>query len=165
MYNPQELSQRIKNIAKQKDIIIKDMLAACNLTVNTLSSLNHGKSIAYDSVAKIADYLGCSVDYLLGRTDEITVQNEIELKPEEYPVIVKYRATSEQGRAIVNKLLDELHKQKDAPTAYSDERIEAILQSRPELTELVNQIRGLNREQTLQAIDYIRFLLAQQEKN
>lgn len=45
------------------------MLVACDLGSNTMSALYHGKSIAFDSLAKIADYLDCSVDYLLGRTD------------------------------------------------------------------------------------------------
>lgn len=43
------------------------MLIACDLGINTMSSLYHGKSIAFDSIAKIADYLDASVDYLLGR--------------------------------------------------------------------------------------------------
>lgn len=45
------------------------MLVACDLGSNTMSALYHGKSIAFDSLVKIADYLDCSVDYLLGRTD------------------------------------------------------------------------------------------------
>ena len=70
MYNSHDLAISIKSIAKEKNITIKDMLTSCELGSNTMSSLYHGKSIAFDSVAKIADYLGVSVDYLLGRTDE-----------------------------------------------------------------------------------------------
>lgn len=165
MYITQDIANRIKREAKKKQLLTKEMLAACELNINTVSELAKGKQISSVSLAKIADYLGCSVDYLLGRTDEATVENAIELKPEEYPVIVKYRGITDQGRATVDKLLDELHKQKkDAPTAYSDEHIEAILQNMPGLTELANQVRMLNREQTLQAIDYIQYLLSQQDK-
>lgn len=70
MYNSHNLAISIKSIAKEKNIIIKDMLTSCDLGSNTMSSLYHGKSIAFDSVAKIADYLNVSVDYLLGRTEE-----------------------------------------------------------------------------------------------
>lgn len=70
MYNSHDLAISIKSIAKEKNITIKDMLTSCELGSNTMSSLYHGKSIAFDSVAKIADYLDVSVDYLLGRTDE-----------------------------------------------------------------------------------------------
>lgn len=69
MYNSHDLAVSIKSVAKEKNIVIKDMLESCELGSNTMSSLYHGKSIAFDSVAKIADYLDVSVDYLLGRTE------------------------------------------------------------------------------------------------
>jgi DNA-binding Xre family transcriptional regulator len=59
----------IKKQAKIKGIAIKDMLSNLGLGINTLSHMNHGRSLASDSLARIADYLDCSVDYLLGRTD------------------------------------------------------------------------------------------------
>lgn len=70
MYNSHNLAIRIKSVAKIKKKVIKDMLVACELGSNTMSAMYHGKSIAFDSLAKIADYLDCSVDYLLGRTDD-----------------------------------------------------------------------------------------------
>ena len=69
MYKSHNLASRIKEIAKRKDIKIKQMLIHCGLGSNTMSALYHDKSIAYDSLAKIADYLDCSMDYLAGRTD------------------------------------------------------------------------------------------------
>ncbi len=46
------------------------MLADCGLSVNTLSSMQAGGFYPrLEAIAKIADYLDCSVDYLLGRTD------------------------------------------------------------------------------------------------
>lgn len=67
MYSPQDLAQVIKEILQSKNIKTKDMLEACGLGINTLSNLNHNKAISFDSLAKIADYLEVSVDYLLGR--------------------------------------------------------------------------------------------------
>ena len=69
MYDSHNLAIRIKSVAKSKKEVIKDMLIACELGSNTMSAMYHGKSIAFDSLAKIADYLDCSVDYLIGRTD------------------------------------------------------------------------------------------------
>ena len=69
MYTSHNLAIKIKETAKIKNIVIKQMLIDCELGSNTMSALYHGKSIAFDSLAKIADYLDCSVDYLLGRTD------------------------------------------------------------------------------------------------
>lgn len=70
MYEAVHIAERIKSLAKQKKIQIKTMLEGCNLSKNTLSSmLSGGSTPKSENLAKIADYLDCSVDYLLGRTD------------------------------------------------------------------------------------------------
>lgn len=69
MYNAQNLVQRIKNRAKEKNVLIKTMLSECELSVNAISQISDKKGLSSFSLAKIADYLDCSVDYLLGRTD------------------------------------------------------------------------------------------------
>ncbi len=69
LYNSPYVAKRIKTYAKGKNISLKDLLIACNLGSNTFSHMLHGRSMAFDSLARIADYLDCSVDYLLGRTD------------------------------------------------------------------------------------------------
>ena len=70
LYNSPIVANRIKIYAKSKNISLKDILDFCKLGSNTFSHMLHGKSIAFDSLAHIADYLDCSVDYLLGRTDK-----------------------------------------------------------------------------------------------
>lgn len=70
MYNAQETAETIKTYAKTKNVLIKDMLEQCELSKNALSSmLSRGSWLKADNLARIADYLDCSVDYLLGRTD------------------------------------------------------------------------------------------------
>lgn len=69
--NPsQEVAALIKKLAKTKKIAIGKMLADCDLSVNTLSSMQSGGYYPrLEAISKIADYLDCSVDHLLGRTD------------------------------------------------------------------------------------------------
>lgn len=55
------------------------MLQACDLGVNAIRQINDTKGMASFSLAKIADYLNCSIDYLVGRTDVPEV-NSRELK-------------------------------------------------------------------------------------
>ncbi|MGI6014596.1 MAG: helix-turn-helix domain-containing protein [Oscillospiraceae bacterium] len=45
------------------------MLRDLQLNKNTLSSMYKGSMLKADSLARIADYLDCSVDYLLGRVE------------------------------------------------------------------------------------------------
>ena len=71
MYETVNVVQKIKTLSKKQGIKITELLEKCELSKNALSSMNsRGSWIQANSLAKIADYLGCSVDYLLGRTDE-----------------------------------------------------------------------------------------------
>lgn len=67
MYNIQAVSERIKNDARKQGIKLKDLLEDCELNVNFISQMSD-RTGAF-ALAKIADRLDCSVDYLLGRTD------------------------------------------------------------------------------------------------
>ncbi|MCI7713096.1 MAG: hypothetical protein MSK63_07420 [Clostridiales bacterium] len=77
MYNSQEIAKRIKQRAKYVRKPLGEVLASCGLGVNTVSKMSHGTDILTLNFAKIADCLDCSVDYLLGRTDN----PEINLNP------------------------------------------------------------------------------------
>ncbi|MCI8673098.1 MAG: helix-turn-helix transcriptional regulator [Lachnospiraceae bacterium] len=69
MYNSQNIAKRIKSRAKQQGKPLGEMLSSCELGINTISKMAKGNDILTQNFAKIADYLDCSVDYLLGRTD------------------------------------------------------------------------------------------------
>lgn len=69
MYEPAIVAENIKQTAKNRNTQLKDMLLDLNLNKNTLSNMYKGSMLKGDSLARIADYLDCSVDYLLGRTD------------------------------------------------------------------------------------------------
>ena len=69
MYVNQEMANRIKSRAKIQKIAMKTMLSDLELGLNLISHLAKGQNITAINLARIADYLDCSVDYLLGRTD------------------------------------------------------------------------------------------------
>ncbi len=69
MYNSQEIANRIKLMAKQQGKSVDELLESCKLGKNTVYKINRGADILTLNFAKIADYLNCSIDYLLGRTD------------------------------------------------------------------------------------------------
>ena len=73
MYISQDIAQRIRERAKQQNVSIGEMLSSCELGINTISKMAKGTDILTKNFAKIADYLDCSVDYLLGRTDVVEV--------------------------------------------------------------------------------------------
>lgn len=69
MYDSQKIALKIKDMAKKQNISINQMLLNCELGKNTVVKMSNGTDILTQNFAKIADYLDCSVDYLLGRTD------------------------------------------------------------------------------------------------
>lgn len=56
-FDNQILTSRIRDLAKSKNIKLKDMLDHCNLGRNAMSHLDNGRSIAHDSLIRIANYL------------------------------------------------------------------------------------------------------------
>lgn len=70
MYTKELLKERITTAAKGKGCTVKKMLLSLGLNENTVNQISDNKGLSSFSLAKIADYLDCSVDYLLGRTDE-----------------------------------------------------------------------------------------------
>lgn len=69
MYITQDIANRIKSTSKLKQVSMKELLSSCELNINAISEFSKGKHLSCISLGKIADYLDCSVDYLLGRTD------------------------------------------------------------------------------------------------
>ncbi len=68
MYNSSNVAERIKSTAKIQNKSVKEVLESVGLGFNTMSNMKNSMPKA-DNLARIADYLDCSVDYLLGRTD------------------------------------------------------------------------------------------------
>ncbi len=87
MYKSQITRERIKSLCKDKKINMERMLLDCDLGVNAIRQINDVKGMASYSLAKIADYLDVSVDYLLGRTN--------------YPNIVQ---VDDNGQPIISPL-------------------------------------------------------------
>lgn len=75
MYTAKVTVGRIQNIIRSRGLVQKEVLTDCGLNENTLKRMTDNRGMASFSLAKIADYLNVSVDYLLGRTDEPEVKS------------------------------------------------------------------------------------------
>lgn len=64
-----ETAKRIKELARENGVSVTKMLSECHLGKNSVDKMSNGSDMLTLNFAKIADYLNCSVDYLLGRTD------------------------------------------------------------------------------------------------
>lgn len=66
MYNSQDIAERIKTAANIQNTPLGTMFSEIGISNNTLHNMKTSMPKA-DTLAKIADFLDCSVDYLLGR--------------------------------------------------------------------------------------------------
>lgn len=60
------LGKKIRDVCKEKNVRLSTMLDDLGLGKNYLIHLNQGTSPTIDKLAKIANYLDVSVDYLIG---------------------------------------------------------------------------------------------------
>lgn len=64
--------ERIKNLREDKDLFQKDLAKILDITQRNYSYFETGKSdIPTDILIKLADFYNTSIDYILGRTNEI----------------------------------------------------------------------------------------------
>ena len=103
MYNSQVTIERI-NIAIAHSTKTKTELNAyCGIDKGTINQSGKSKyGLGAKILSDIADYLNCSVDYLLGRTDVITVADGEKLTADETELLAYFRQLTgkEQQRLI-----------------------------------------------------------------
>lgn len=138
MKSSQELAITLKEYAKSKKIPVGKMLSDCGLSINTLSSMRAGGYYPrLEAITKIADYLDCSVDYLLGRADTPGQKKEASIHP--------------------------LSGQTDAPVVVMGHGgtggIHVVSSPNPEkLAELYDTLSNFNDDQLQLVIDYAKYL-------
>lgn len=78
MFEPHQIAERIKQYAKEKNTTVKALLQKSGVGEKMVSNMS-GRNGSYpqtDKIAKIANTLGCSVDYLIGLTDNPNITSE-----------------------------------------------------------------------------------------
>lgn len=70
MYKADIVKEKVKNMLKSSGKSQKDVLSAAGTNENTLNQMSDTKGISSFVLARIADELNCSVDYLLGRDNK-----------------------------------------------------------------------------------------------
>lgn len=89
--------KRLRDLRLDKNFTQKSFAALLNLTQQTYSDYETGRTNPdLDTLTKIADFLGVSIDYLLGRSDDfgiISINNEMnDYTAEERQLVADYRA-------------------------------------------------------------------------
>ena len=110
IYKPSEIEDRITKVAKFRKISKRKMLLSCGYGTNTLEQMKglKGSMPSASKLATIADALECSVDYLLGRTEEMLTpgsgQAPVELPPPPAPPKEELPQQAQSSRNVSDML-------------------------------------------------------------
>lgn len=129
MFDSVEIAKKIKFCAKNKGIRLCDMLNDLGLGVNAISQLSAGKEMSFVTFAKIADYLGVSVDYLLGTEQDIKTRAAdikrrvmAESNEKEYfsaaPIDLTQKRSMSELHALLSEMSDEDLKKVESFAAF-----------------------------------------------
>lgn len=152
MNNSQEVMKIIKNLAKEQDKTVGKMLDDCGLSKNALSSMKSGYLPRIENLAKIADYLEVSVDYLLGRDEPYDSRPEFPPKPKQWRGATKGHRLS--GAKIIKKAPDN--------NAESEHEILSIKTTKSEWEKILNAMSDENRRRLE---EYAELLLLKQDQD
>lgn len=140
MFEPYEIAERIKNCAKEKNITVKSLLHDAGVGEKMVSNMS-GKNGSYpqsDKIAQIAKVLNCSVDYLLGCTDNPNVTGSTYINGD----------NNNSGQQAINGNIN-------LSSAYSAEHDDK---------QLLEMIKGLDLVQRSETIVYINNLKKKKEE-
>ena len=104
MYNSNNIAERIKKLAKVKKISVAKLLEDIGMGFNTMSNMKTSMPKA-DNLARIADYLNCSVDYLLGRSETPEINRPTRQMQK---VTITYAAEGEGSQTVQKEITPEV---------------------------------------------------------
>ena len=88
---------RIRELRKSRGISQSELAQAVGLNHSTIAKYELGnRSVNIDTIRKMCDYFGCSMDYLMGQPERAASDDE--------GIIIAYRALNDRDRKIVDMI-------------------------------------------------------------
>ncbi len=109
MKNSQNLAETIEILAKEKGSSVSSVLQELDMNKNALFTMKkNGYLPRVESLCKFADYFQCSLDYLVGRTDEAKIEKS---DPTTQILIEHFSTLSPEDKiAVLNMVLEKSKK-------------------------------------------------------
>lgn len=97
---------RIQELRKKFKMQQSELAAIIGVTDKSISSYETGKTNpTLESISKLADFFGVTVDYLLGRddigTDIKVIEKQVDLPADEQELLDYYRSCSSTGKKYI----------------------------------------------------------------
>ncbi len=107
------LGKRVKQLRKKKGINQKQLADASGITQATISRLESDqvKRLLSDALTPLADALSVPVDYLVGRTDELSPEDVFSSDPDAKHLLRGYEKLSSEHRQQLRRFINFLEEQ------------------------------------------------------
>lgn len=103
--------ERLKQLREAKNLTQLRLAMELNVSQETISGYEIGKAVPpAEMLVKLADSLGTSVDYILGRTDIKSTLRASELSEQEAEILAILRKQPQDKRAFVYDMIKGLDK-------------------------------------------------------
>lgn len=103
-----DISVKIKDLRLEKNLKQKDVAKMLHIATNTLSQFENNKGRpSLEVLSAMADFYGCSIDYLVGRDDDYSAPT-FYTSSEEQELIKAYRQLSFDQQQVVKVQLGAL---------------------------------------------------------
>lgn len=91
-----DLVDKIKDLCRRSNITLQLLEKQTGISNGSIGKWNKSSPKAH-TLSRIADYFGCSVDYLLGRTDQISPANP-DASPDQRELLTIYESLDSKGQ-------------------------------------------------------------------
>jgi transcriptional regulator with XRE-family HTH domain len=134
------LGQRLKELRKEKKLSQEGLAKVLQLSRATYAQYEIDRRIPeYGTLEKMADYYGVSIDFLVGRSDERTIEAPVQ------------EEKVDPDKIIAEKLLSYLHQ------GFTNEEIKKRM-------DFILDVFTLNDEKSDEWIDFVRDQLIKQKR-
>ena len=100
-----QCAQKIKQMCKSRNIPVASMLEACGIRKSLIYDMEkRGKTPSAETINQIADYLNCSVDYLLDREQEKPApinESELSMSMKDQRLVSWFRSLPEEKQKAI----------------------------------------------------------------
>lgn len=133
------LNERLKQLRNEKELSQYEVAKRLGFSRGQLANYEQGsRQPDYDTLTKLADFYGCTIDYLLGRSDSK------QLTKDEQDLIV-------DSKKLTIKQVQDKYKLTVGDRAATNEEVEVAL-------KLIRSVPDLKQNEIDEAIAFIRYL-------
>jgi transcriptional regulator with XRE-family HTH domain len=126
MLDTKNCAEMIKKLAKNKGLTINKVLTSCSLTKSLVYDMEHRNSMpSADKLAKIAEYLNVSVDYLLTGIEKAPSAKAKDAHEDTDMLLKKYKRLNSRGQGCVEGYIDSLLRD-DKYTEIAEELVAGV---------------------------------------